>query len=324
MDESVWVAIRPRIGDKELRLMYGELGRSLIIGTPKGHGIFKDLFDDATSGKRAATGLWRAWRYTSLEGGNIDPSEIEAARAELSDREWHQEYEATFESIEGRCYHSFLRDWYQVGDAFNHGNLDQSVHDMGGPVLVGLDFNVNPLCATLSSKVAVERPFRRSPSNPTGVTFELHTWREYRLKDANTSTMMRAIRADFPGRHLVVFPDPSGAARHTTSANVGQTDHSIITEHGADIFIPKFRTNSDKFNCANGLLCNSLGYRRALINPRTCPELVRSLDSLCFVKGSNLPDKSKGFDHQSDAWCYSVLGAFPLIVDTVSITQVVM
>jgi hypothetical protein len=95
MDPKVWTAIRPRIGDKELRVMYGELGRSLFIGTPAGFNHFKDLYDDARMGKRAESGQWKAWRYTSVEGGNIDAQEIEAAKLELSARDWRQEYEAT-------------------------------------------------------------------------------------------------------------------------------------------------------------------------------------------------------------------------------------
>ena len=36
MDPKVWTAVRPRIGDKELRVMYGELGCSLFIGCVRG------------------------------------------------------------------------------------------------------------------------------------------------------------------------------------------------------------------------------------------------------------------------------------------------
>ena len=158
---------------------------------------------------------------------------------------------------------------------FNRGNLDASIDipGEGAPILVGLDFNVNPLCATLSTKVSMDRPFL--PVDPEtdqpGRHYEMHTWKEYCLPNAGTADMMKILRADFPNRHLLVFPDPSGNSRHTTSANVGETDHSIIRSFGADIYVPPFRTNSDKFNTVNGLLCNSMGVRRKLINPQTCP-----------------------------------------------------
>lgn len=325
MDPKVWTAIRPRIGDKELRVMYGELGRSLFIGTPKGFSEFKDLYDDASTGRRAASGQWKAWHYTSIEGGNIDAQEIEDAKLELSARDWRQEYEATFESIEGRIYHSFLRDSYRVSvggvEVLNHGNLDESVHDMGGAILIGADFNVQPMCWTLSSKVVAERPFKVSAANPKGIQYEYHTWKEYRMENCNTAMMMDAIKNDFPGRQLVVHPDPH-VGRHTTSGNVGDTDHSIIDKAGAQVYVPKMTSLSDKYNTVNGLLCNSLGHRRAIINPRTCQWLTTSLDGLCYVQGSNLPDKSKGWNHMSDAYAYSVLSVFPLVYDTVSISTV--
>ena len=53
----------------------------------------------------------------------------------------------------------------------------------------GLDFNVNPLCATLSTKVEMERPFL--PTDPEtgqpGPQYEMHTWKEYCLPNAGTA-----------------------------------------------------------------------------------------------------------------------------------------
>jgi len=72
----------------------------------------------------------------------------------------------------------------------------------------------------------------------------------------------------------------------------------------------------------NGMFCNSLGVRRKLINPRTCPQLVKAYDSYCYVEGSNLGDKSSGFDHATDADSYSTIGAFPIVIHTVSMSQV--
>jgi hypothetical protein len=320
MDPEVWTAVRPRIGDKKLSTWYGELGRTMFIGTPKGYNHFKDLFDEVRAGTRGDD--WKAWRYTSIEGMNIDPKEIEKAKHDMDARKFRQEYEATFESIEGRIYHSFMRDWYMRDGRPDSGNLDQSVHDPGGTILVGMDFNVQPMSATLSSKVPSERPHLVTKDNPRGIQYELHTWKEFSLANANTTIMMQALRAEFPERHMVVFPDPSGNQRHTNSANVGETDHSIIRSFGADLYPPRFKTNSDKYNCVNGLLQNSLGRRRALINPVTCPNLVRGLDGLCYVEGSNLPDKSKGFDHATDAYSYSVISVFPIVQRTLETSTV--
>jgi hypothetical protein len=322
MDPLVWVAVRPRLGDRRLMIQYGELGRTLFIGTPKGYNHFKDLFDDVRMGTRGPE--WKAWRFTSIEGGNIDASEVMAAKRDLSAREWRQEYEASFESIEGRIYHAFVRDYYERRGELNMGNLDQSVHDPGGPILIGMDFNVNPMSCTLSTKVRAPRPFLGQTAGRLNEHYECHTWREFQIPNCNTAGMMKAIREAYPNRHLIVFPDPTGAARHTTSGNVGETDHSIIQSYGADLFVPRFKNNSDKYNTANGMLCNALGYRRKLINPQTCPNLVKAYDGLVYAEGSNLADKSTGFDHITDADSYMLLGAFPIVTQTVTSTTVQM
>ncbi len=319
MDPKLWpLVIRPQLSD------LGKEGDALFIGTPSGFGGFKDLFDEARTGGKGPA--WQAWHFTSLDGENISAAELSQARMDLTERDFNQEYMATFESVEGRIYHAFLRDYYSQMGQPNRGNLDPSVHDIGGPLLVGADFNVNPMCFTISQKVDMSRPFL--PVDPrtcqNGHHYEMHGFKEYMIPNCNTATMMKTIRADFPNRHLIVFPDPSGAARHTTSANVGETDHSIIRSFGADIYVPQFRTNSDKFNTVNGLFCNSLGIRRKLINPATCKQLVKAYDSYCYAEGSNLGDKSSGFDHLCDADAYSTIGAFPIVTNTVSITQVLM
>ena len=51
---------------------------------------------------------------------------------------------------------------------------------------------------------------------------------------------------------------------------------TIISSSAVRNYVPGFRTNSDKFNHLNGLLCNTLGVRRLLVNPITCPKLVES------------------------------------------------
>ena len=322
MDPAVWIAVRPRLGDRRLMLQYGDLGRTLFIGTPKGYNHFKDLFDEVRMGTRGND--WKAWRYTSVEGGNIDAAEIEKAKHDLPLREWRQEYEASFESIEGRVYHAFLRDYYMRSGMENMGNIDESVHDPGGPILVGCDFNVNPMSATLSTKVRQGRACLPQMAGRPGEHFEMHTWGEFSIPNCNTAGMFKAIREAYPNRHLIAFPDPSGAARHTTSQNVGETDHSIIQSFGCDLFIPKFKTNSDKYNTVNGLMCNSFGIRRKLINPRNCPHLVKGYDGLVYAEGSNLADKSTGLDHITDADSYAILGAFPIVTATVTSTTVAM
>jgi len=161
---------------------------------------------------------------------------------------------------------------------------------------------------------------------PWGTHFECHTWGEYTIPNCNTMVMMQAIRHDYPNRRLIVFPDPTGNARTTTGAttNVGETDHTIIRSFGGDIFVPKFKSVADKYNTVNGMMLNSYGLRRKLINPTKCKMLVRGYDGLCYKEGTNMADKTSGLDHITDADAYMMLGAFPMVTATVSVGTVSM
>lgn len=72
----------------------------------------------------------------------------------------------------------------------------------------------------------------------------------------------------------------------------------------------------------NGMLCNTMGVRRMLINPRTCSFLVDSFDGLQYKDNTNLADKESGFDHITDAQAYATIGLFPIATGYSQISQV--
>jgi hypothetical protein len=134
MDPAIWPILRPQLSDLRMELEYGELGRALFIGSPKGFNHFKKLYDDVRLHKMGDD--WMAWKFTSLEGRNISANEIEKAKFDLAERDFRQEYLASFESIQGRIYHAFAREFWPGG------NLDNSIHDpgVGLPISIGMEF----------------------------------------------------------------------------------------------------------------------------------------------------------------------------------------
>jgi hypothetical protein len=68
--------------------------RALFIGTPKGLNHFHDLYQNAQ-----AQAHWQAFRYTTEEGGNVSPEEIESASSEQDKRTYQQEFQASFENL---------------------------------------------------------------------------------------------------------------------------------------------------------------------------------------------------------------------------------
>src|SRR3972149_6827530 len=122
MESEVFTEVlRPALSDK--------LGHALFIGTPKGKYHFYDLYVEASNKKD-----WRRWQYRTIDSPFVPRSEIENARSQLDPRTFRQEYEATFESYEGRVYCYFDSDAHVKEIAFQEGL----------PIAVACDFNVDP------------------------------------------------------------------------------------------------------------------------------------------------------------------------------------
>ena len=88
MRKEAWFeVIRPSLSDRQ--------GGALFIGTPKGRNHFYDLYGKGVDKDDG----WRSYQYTTIEGGNVPPEEIESAKADLDERTFQQEYAAAFVSI---------------------------------------------------------------------------------------------------------------------------------------------------------------------------------------------------------------------------------
>lgn len=78
-------AIRPTLTDYE--------GDAFFISTPKGMNYFKALFDNGRDPER---GDWASWQLPTTANPRINPAEVEAARLDLPERIFRQEYLAEF------------------------------------------------------------------------------------------------------------------------------------------------------------------------------------------------------------------------------------
>lgn len=276
MDPRTWTeVVRPALSDRD--------GEALFLGTPRGFNWLYDLFVYAQ-----ANPDWQSWQFTTLQGGNVPRDEVEAARRDLDSRTFAQEYEASFEAMTGRVYYGFSRL------AAPEGNV-ADLTDTGGDLLVGLDFNVDPMSAVVACRAGDE----------------LHVLDEIEIRSSSTEEMAGEIRRRYPSRSVIAYPDPSGNSRRT-SAPVGQTDFSLLRQAGFQVVSPAAAPPVvDRINTVNSLLLSSAGRRRLLVHPR-CRSLIRALDGLTFKEGTSQPDKASGLDHITDAVGYLAMGVFPI------------
>jgi len=276
MDAEVWFeVIRPALADKQ--------GWALFISTPDGTASwFYDLWCYADEGDND----WQRWQFTTIDGDNVPPEEIEAARAQLDPRTFRQEFEASFENLSGL-----------VAVSFGDENIDKQVQDLPIlPLLLGLDFNVEFMAGVFAVKKGED----------------LWVFDELVLTGgATTWDFCEAVQQKFGiERRIIACPDPTGGARKT--AGVGQTDHSILRKSGFTVSSPRAPWKiRDKINAVNMGLMDANGKRRIFIHPR-CKELIKSLRTLTYAPGTGLPNKNLGVDHAFDALGYLCLQSFNL------------
>lgn len=283
MHKSIWYeAIRPSLSATG--------GRALFTSTPAGYNWGYDLWLRA---RNPAVKAWSGHTVTSLQAGLIHPDDIEEAKASLDPRTFRQEYEASFEALAGRVYDQYVRDPYP------QGNLDASVQDDPSlPLMVGMDFNINPMTATLGVKRGDE----------------YHVFQALELMTSNTEEMAKHIR-DYAGerRPVHVCPDPSGRSRRS-SAQRDTTDFTILESHGHFVDAPfKAPLVTDRINNTQSNLGSSDGRRRVRIHPTGGAALGRALDGLTYKEDTNLVDKSSGMDHLPDALGYVLWQEFNLL-----------
>ena len=277
MDPEVWFeVIRPALADKQ--------GWALFISTPDGTASwFYDLWCYC---KEDPTEEWKRWCYTTIEGGNVPKHEIEAARAQLDERTFRQEFEASFENLSGL-----------VAISFGDENISENAKDITvSPILLGVDFNVDPM----SGICAVKDGENLYVFDEVMLTGGATTW-------DFAEEVTRRYGVD---RRVIACPDPTGGARKT--AGIGATDHSILRRSGFNVSSPKAPWKiRDKITAVNTALLDASGTRRTVIHPR-CKELIKSLRTLTYTPNTGLPNKNLGVDHAFDAFGYLCLQQFNL------------
>jgi len=269
--EAWYEVIRPSLSDRK--------GGALFIGTPKGRNHFYDLW---ARGKDGAED-WESFQYTTLDGGNVPQEEIDAARQDLDERTFKQEYEAAFVTYAGLIYYGFNREESVL-----------AIDDDSGTLHIGMDFNLDPMSAVICIR-----------KGGTLIAVD-----EIVMYGSNTDEMVAEIVDRYPRRNIIVYPDPASRQRKTSAG--GRTDLSILQNAG---FSVKAKNSHalvrDRINAVNSRLLSSDGERHLYISPK-CKQTIKSLERQTYKEGTSIPNKEDGYDHMNDALGYLVEYLFPV------------
>ena len=93
MQKEAWTeAIRPALSDR--------LGKALFISTPKGRNWFWEVYQRGIRGEEG----WQSWTFPTVSNPYIEASEVEAAKRDLPEIIYRQEYLAEFIESDGGVF----------------------------------------------------------------------------------------------------------------------------------------------------------------------------------------------------------------------------
>lgn len=269
-------------------------GDAIIIGTPKQFNWLYDLYmlgqrgDTYISPKGAVrTNIWKSWQFPTITSPFIPKSEIDAARADMDEKSFRQEFEASFETMSGRVYYAFDRKTHVGAFAFNPKL----------PIWIGQDFNIDPMSSVIMQ-----------PQN----NGEVWVVDECVLHGSNTQeTADEIARRYFKWTKSVIFyPDPAGATGSTKSR--GESDLDILRDAGFNRL--KYRRRhpkvADRVNAVNRMFKSANASVRMRVD-YSCKVLIGSLEQTIYKPGTREVDKSAGLEHSADALGYCVDLEFP-------------
>lgn len=277
-------------------------GRALFTGTPKGRNWAYDLFQRGGSEDYPE---WASYSFTTIEGGNVPPEEVEMARRELDELTFLQEYCASFINFEGRVYYPFTRE--------THCASLRHLYNTRAPLIFCFDFNVEPGVACICQEVTL----------PNGLEGTAVLGEVYIPRNSNTPAVCRKLVQDW-GRHegrVFCYGDASGGSRG--SAKVDGSDWDLIkaefrrSPFGQRVYYDVPSANPperSRVNAMNSRLKSESGEIRLMVDADAAPFVVKDLEGVILLKGGSGEIDKKStpeLTHISDALGYYVSKRFP-------------
>ena len=255
--------------------------------TPKGFNELYKLYKLGQNKVRQMKKQWMSWQFPTITSPFIPKAEIDAARKDMDEKSFRQEFLASFESMSGRVYYAFDRKEHIANVEFNPKL----------PIWVGMDFNIDPMSTVI---------FQPQPNGQVWAIDEI----------VQVSSNTDDICAELEKRYykyqnqITIYPDPAGSARQHAR---GESDLDIIREHGFKRIKVRRQHSAvaDRVNAVNRLLKTANGEIRLFISPK-CKHLIDSFEQTLYIPGSRDVDKSLGVEHSADAAGYCIELEFPL------------
>lgn len=296
MKADVWSKhVRPALSTP------GRLGWAIFIGVPESRNHFYELVEAARHGLEG----WAVYHWPSADV--LDPAEIEAAKRDLDELTFRQEYGGEFVSFEGRAYYAYDEKLHAGAE------LEYNPHE---PLDLCFDFNVEPGVAIITQEQEYKGPRKDVDPRVTACLGEV--WLPV---GSNTLRVCAEIARDWGGHKGQVrcFGDASGGARKSSA--IAGSDWDLIRQALGKVFGDRLVVRAPlanppervRVNALNSRLLSAEGKVKLLIN-QWCPNLKRDLDQVSTVPGSGgkLDKSNPLLTHMTDALGYKVCELYPI------------
>lgn len=271
-------------------------GKGIVTTSPNSFDDIHEIFIESKNKEYGTV------RFSTYENTTIKKEAIDSLAEKYDEKFMQQELMGEFVIFEGAVYYTFNRK-DNAGDlAFKVAQYDPKM-----PLELCCDFNVDPMAWVITQK---------GLHSSSGLA-ELRVVDEIYLRNTNTVQMCDEFKRRYPSHEtgIYLYGDATGRARHSSS-NV--TNWKIIQDELAR-YKPIMRVPTvnpaerDRVNAVNGMICNSKGHRRVLINPN-CKNIIRDFEQVSYKEGSVQIDKNKDLrlTHASDSLGYRIERDFSL------------
>lgn len=260
-----------------------------LIGVPDGLNHYYDMSRYAESSGDPEWALFH-WKSSEI----LPASTIAAAKRQMSEKQFKQEYEASFEGATGRIYEDY--------DKANHTNAVIESHEQ---LLWMHDQNYTPL----SSAVGVRRDN------------DLYLLDEIVLTSAvSKQSAMEFVEKykDHANKHVLIYGDPAGQAGEKHAHASDYTDIEGVLKSNGWKYTRKVKPAhpaiKDRQNAVRTKIKTADGHRSLFVNPVTAKWCDKGLATVQLQKGSTFQEDQKNkYQHITTAIGYCVDVIWPSI-----------
>lgn len=281
-------------------------GWASFISTPNGFDYFFELFERAESNPD-----WARWQSPSTANPLFTQDELESARKEMSDGQFRQEIMAEFLDLTAGKAYIFSEANKSDITPFRTSDPDKVISD-NLPVVLGMDFNLNPMSWTLGQTDKLKWHWFDEIYLPDSHTQEAADYLVKKLSYYRARGMLRA------SPQIIVCGDATGKAGQRAAA--GKSDYDIVLQKlkSAGFSFVNITPESnpavrDRVNTVNQKFRSASGEVLCTISPKGCPHLVWDAHRVVW-KANGLLDQTRDtrMTHPTDSIGYPMCELTPI------------